>query len=102
MEQLVPHRFGVDELREERADRVERDASRAALLNGMFDARHQSSQVVRTGDERILVELRRRVHEDPATVLLPLRYVPPERLHVLADVVGGLLESDEDPGVAAL
>src|SRR5205823_8083387 len=43
--------------------------------------------------------IRRRVDERQLSLALPSRQIPVEASHVLADVVGGLLEGDEDAGL---
>ena len=97
-EQGAARRRDLLELRDQRADRVDRDALRPDPLDGVRDPAEQGSEVEVVAVEHRVDLAGGGVHELPLARTLPRGDVPPERAHVATDPVGAFLEGDEHPG----
>src|SRR5688500_5708221 len=95
-EQLGPQDRMIRELDEQGVQRVEGDALGAVAPDRSLDARQERTQVERSDDGRRLLGVRRGVDEHPLAGALPPLDVPSEPAHVGADVLGPVLEGDED------
>ena len=102
-----PEQFGADdhlilEAGEDRPQRVDRDAIRPGAPHRGLHPDHQGTQVEGAAHDHFVSGLGGGVDEGPFAGRLPVGYVPAQRGHVGADIRGGLLEGDEDPGLVVL
>ena len=98
--QLGADQTAVGEAHEQRVERVDGDALGADALDGVLDAREESAEVEFADDGDLLTRLLRHVDERPLPFLLPLGDVPAEAAHVAPEVLGLVLEGDEDARLA--
>jgi hypothetical protein len=101
-EELAADGGVVIELGEDAPERVEGDASGVDLMDGALDAGEEGPQVLAAGDDVRIARLGGGVDEGPLALGLPGGDVPAEAGHVASDVVGGLLEGDEDARLVGL
>ena len=97
--QLGAQDRGVVEAREQRLDRVEHDALRPDLLDGVVEPDEQALEIVIAGFLD-LAALDAHVVDDELLVGDQARHVVAERGDVGGEIIGRLLEAHEDAGLA--